>query len=82
LDEGYQNQTLKKVPGRKTDVSDAQWLAMLARSGLLRGSFIPPEHLRHLHLLARQHNGILARRFRRVPEIPFCFGLISVAFAT
>jgi transposase len=49
---------VKKVPGRKTDVSDAQWLAMLARSGLLRGSFIPPEHLRHLRLLARQHNAL------------------------
>ena len=33
---------VKNVPGRKTDVADAQWLATLARSGLLHGSFIPP----------------------------------------
>ena len=32
----------KHVPGRKTDVGDAQWLATLARVGLLRGSFGPP----------------------------------------
>lgn len=33
---------VKTVPGRKTDVADAQWLATLARAGLLRASFIPP----------------------------------------
>jgi transposase len=32
---------VKTVPGRKTDVADAQWLATLARAGLLRASFIP-----------------------------------------
>ena len=31
---------VKQVPGRKTDFGDAQWLAILARSGLLRGSFV------------------------------------------
>lgn len=35
---------VKTVPGRKTDVADAQWLATLARAGLLRGSFIPHQH--------------------------------------
>jgi len=48
-------QHVKKVPGRKTDICDAQWLAMLARSGLLRGSFIPPEELRNLRQLSRYH---------------------------
>ena len=33
---------VKNVPGRKTDVGDSEWLAQLARFGLLRGSFIPP----------------------------------------
>lgn len=32
---------VKNVPGRKTDVGDAHWLATLARAGLLRGSFVP-----------------------------------------
>ncbi|MBT8419251.1 MAG: IS110 family transposase [Gammaproteobacteria bacterium] len=48
-------QHVKKVPGRKTDTSDAQWLAMLARSGLLRGSFIPPRELRNLRQITRYH---------------------------
>ena len=33
---------VKTVPGRKTDWADAQWLAMLARAGMLRASFVPP----------------------------------------
>ena len=33
---------VKNVPGRKTDVGDAHWLATLARAGLLRGSWMPP----------------------------------------
>jgi transposase len=53
-------QHVKKVPGRKTDVSDAEWLAMLARSGLLRGSFIPPEELRNLRQLSRRLHSLTA----------------------
>ena len=37
---------LKKVPGRKTDVSDAEWIAQLLQYGLLRGSFVPGRALR------------------------------------
>lgn len=44
---------VKHVPGRKTDMSDSQWLAVLARFGLVRGSFIPPQDLRELRLLSR-----------------------------
>lgn len=44
---------IKQVPGRKTDVTDSQWLASLARCGLLKGSFIPEEPLRELRLLTR-----------------------------
>ena len=35
-------QHLKAVPGRKTDVRDAEWIAELLAHGLLRGSFVPP----------------------------------------
>jgi transposase len=55
-------QQVKKVPGRKTDTSDAEWLAMLARAGLLRGSFIPPEPLRNLRQVSRHHQKITAMR--------------------
>jgi transposase len=44
---------VKNVPGRKTDVKDSQWLATLARYGLVRNSFIPPVELRELRLIAR-----------------------------
>lgn len=47
---------VKNVPGRKTDVSDAKWLAGLLRNGLLRGSFIPPKEVRnwrHLFMLRK-----------------------------
>jgi transposase len=44
---------VKNVPGRKTDVGDSEWLAELARCGLLRASFIPPRDLRQLRLLCR-----------------------------
>ena len=47
---------VKNVPGRKTDINDAQWLALLARSGLLqRHSFVPPEKIRSARLLSRRH---------------------------
>jgi transposase len=42
---------VKQVPGRKTDVKDSQWLAQLARVGLLKGSFIPEKDLRELRLI-------------------------------
>jgi transposase len=44
---------LKKVPGRKTDVSDAEWIAQLLQCGLLRGSFVPARVLRDLRDLTR-----------------------------
>lgn len=44
---------VKNVPGRKTDVLDSEWLAELARCGLLKQSFIPPRDFRQLRLLTR-----------------------------
>jgi len=52
---------VKNVPGRKTDIGDAQWLATLARAGLLRGSFIPPALLRELRLIARQRQKLVGQ---------------------
>ena len=50
---------VKAVPGRKTDMADAQWLATLARAGLLRASFIPPARMRELRLVARQRQKLV-----------------------
>jgi transposase len=52
---------VKNVPGRKTDVGDAHWLATLARAGLLRGSFVPPAKLRELRLVARQRQKLVGQ---------------------
>lgn len=63
---------VKNVPGRKTDINDAEWLATLARAGLLRGSFIPPSRLRELRLISRQRQrlvGQLASEKNRVHKI-------------
>ena len=63
---------VKMVPGRKTDVGDAQWLAMLARSGLLSGSFVPPVRLRELRLIARQRHkltGMLTAEKNRIHKV-------------
>src|SRR5437868_14165318 len=46
-------QHIKKVPGRKTDVKDAEWIADLLRNGLLRSSFVPPKPIRELRDLTR-----------------------------
>ena len=59
--------------GRKlVDVGDAEWLAMLARAGLLRGSFVPPAALRELRLIARQRQklvGMLAAEKNRLHKV-------------
>jgi transposase len=41
------------VPGRKTDVKDAEWIADLLRHGLMRPSYVPPPELRELRSLLR-----------------------------
>jgi transposase len=46
-------QHVKKVPGRKTDVKDAEWIADLLSHGLLRSSFVPPKPIRELRDLTR-----------------------------
>jgi transposase len=55
---------VKNVPGRKTDVSDAQWLCQLMEAGLLRGSFVPPKPQRRLRTLTRYRKTQIAERQR------------------
>jgi transposase len=57
-------QHLKAVPGRKTDVKDAEWLADLLRHGLPRASFIPPAPQRHLRDLTRYRIHLVDERAR------------------
>jgi len=63
---------VKNVPGRKTDVKDSQWLAALARMGLLKPSFIPTKDLRELRIISRQRmklNGSLAAEKNRLNKV-------------
>ena len=50
---------MKNVPGRKTDMRDAQWIATLLRAGLLKGSFIPDKEFRELRHLTRYRKSIV-----------------------
>ena len=59
----------KNLPGRKTDVSDAAWLAQLAAHGLLRASFVPPEPIRELRDLTRTRTAITRERSREVQRM-------------
>ena len=58
---------VKGIPGRKTDVSDAAWLAQLGAHGLVRGSFVPPEPIRQLRDLTRTRTAITRERGQRGP---------------
>lgn len=50
---------IKNVPGRKTDVSDSEWICKLLRAGLLKGSFIPPRDIRELRDLTRYEQKLI-----------------------
>jgi len=60
---------VKNLPGRKTDVADATWLAQLGAHGLVRGSFVPPEPIRHLRDLTRARTAITRERSREAQRL-------------
>ncbi len=60
---------VKNLPGRKTDVSDAAWLADLGAHGLVRGSFVPPEPVRQLRDLTRARTTITRDRAREIQRL-------------
>jgi transposase len=57
------------VPGRKTDVRDAEWIAELFRHGLLRASFIPPRAERELRELVRYRTSLIRERASELNRI-------------
>jgi transposase len=60
---------VKNVPGRKTDVKDAEWLAELLAHGLVRGSFVPPEPIQQLRELTRARRQFVQDRGRNVQRL-------------
>ena len=60
---------VKAVPGRKTDVKDAEWLAELLQHGLLKASFIPPAPVRELRDLTRYRKTLVQERAQEVNRL-------------
>lgn len=62
-------QHIKAVPGRKTDVKDAEWIAELLRHGLLKGSYIPGREQRELRELVTYRRSLIEERARESNRI-------------
>src|SRR5438876_9781605 len=62
-------QHLKAVPGRKTDVKEAEWIAELLQHGLLKASFVPPKFVRELRDLTRTRTSIVRDRAQAVNRL-------------
>jgi transposase len=60
---------VKQVPGRKTDVKDAEWLCQLAEAGLLKASFVPPKPIRGLRNLTRYRKTQIQERQREANRL-------------
>jgi transposase len=60
---------IRTVPGRKTDVNDAMWIADLLAHGLIRGSFVPPEPLQHLRDLTRTRKQLVREIAQHIQRI-------------
>jgi transposase len=60
---------VKILPGRKTDVGDAAWLAELLECGLLRGSFVPPPAIRQLRDLTRYRKRLIQAHSAEIQRV-------------
>jgi transposase len=60
---------VKNVPGRKTDVNDATWLAELMAHGLVRGSFVPDEQTQEMRTLLRTRKQLVRERSRHIQRL-------------
>jgi transposase len=60
---------MRNVPGRKTDMADAAWIAQLVEYGLVRPSFVPPQPIRELRNLARYRKAQIEERTREVQRL-------------
>ncbi|HWD10004.1 MAG TPA: IS110 family transposase [Actinomycetota bacterium] len=62
-------QHVKNVPGRKTDLADAEWLADVAAHGMVRPSFVPPPEIRELRELTRYRKTQITERGREIQRL-------------
>jgi transposase len=60
---------MRNVPGRKTDVADAQWICQLTEHGLVRASFIAPPQIREIRELTRYRRSVVEERSREAQRL-------------
>jgi transposase len=60
---------IKNVPGRKTDVSDAAWIADLLAHGLIRSSFVPDQEIQELRELLRARKQLIRQQIRHIQRL-------------
>ena len=69
---------LRQVPGRKTDVKDAQWLQQLHSYGLLNGSFRPAEEICRLRTLVRHRGNLVAQKAQQIQHMQRALQLMNI----
>lgn len=69
---------VKGVPGRKTDVCDAQWIQQVHTAGLLRCSFVPEEDVRHMRYLYRHREDLIRSGAREIQHMQKVFNEMNV----
>jgi transposase len=75
-------QHVKNVPGRKTDMSDAAWLADLAAHGMVRASFVPPPEIRALRELTRYRKQMTRNRVQEIQRLEKVFQDAGIKFTS
>jgi len=60
---------MRNVPGRKTDVADAEWICQLTEHGLVRASFVPPPEIRDIRELTRYRRTVVEERSREAQRL-------------
>jgi transposase len=75
-------QHLHNVPGRKTDVADAAWIAQLVAHGLVRPSFVPPKEIRELREVTRYRKAVIQDRSREAQRLHKTLESAGIKLAT
>ena len=73
---------MKAVPGRKSDVRDAEWIAQLLEHGLLAPSFVPPPEIRRLRMLTRYRMQLMGDRTREMVRLELMLEDASIKLST
>lgn len=73
---------MKAVPGRKSDVRDAEWIAQLLEHGLLAPSFVPPPPIRRLRLMTRYRLQLMGDRTRETVRLELMLEDASIKLST